>query len=161
VLLSRVNNAYIEISLGVMVLLYLIKRLRPTNTPSIGRVEHAPYYGFLAGVVHGSTGLSGVVGPPYMHALNLPRPVFVVATGSMFTLFSLMQAPVLFSLGLFHKEALTISLAILPFAFLGLYVGGLIGARMQSDMVSRLVLGVLGVTALLPIFSGLRSLFLS
>lgn len=160
VMLSRVNHAYIEIILGSLVLLYLANRLRPAAAPRIGRPDLAPQYGFLAGVVHGSTGLSGLVGPPYMHALNLPRPVFVFATGSMFTLFSLMQAPVLFSLGLFHKEAVWISLAILPFAFGGLYLGGVIGARLRSDTFSHLVLGVLGVTAILPIFNGVRSLLL-
>ncbi|MGJ8610559.1 MAG: sulfite exporter TauE/SafE family protein [Octadecabacter sp.] len=159
VMLSRINNAYIEIALGVMVLAYLVNRLRPAAAPRVGRPDLGPYYGFLAGMVHGSTGLSGLVGPPYMHAMNLPRPKFVFATGSMFTLFSLMQAPVLFSLGLFHQDAVWISLAILPFAFTGLYFGGVIGARMQSDTFSRLVLGVLGVTAILPIFNGLRSLF--
>jgi uncharacterized membrane protein YfcA len=159
VVLSRINNAYIEIVLGVLVLTYLVSRLRPARSSRGGRPELAPYYGFLAGMVHGSTGLSGLVGPPYMHALNLPRPTFVFATGSMFTLFSLMQAPVLFSLGMFHKEALLISIAILPLAFAGLYLGGVIGARMQSDSFSRMVLGVLGVTGILPIFNGLRSLF--
>ncbi|MBU2993366.1 sulfite exporter TauE/SafE family protein [Octadecabacter sp. 1_MG-2023] len=160
VLLSRINNAYIEIALGVMVLAYLVSRLRRAGAKRRARPDLAPAYGFLAGVVHGSTGLSGLVGPPYMHSLNLPRPEFVFSTGSMFTLFSLMQAPVLFSLGLFHEEALWISIVILPFAFGGLYLGGLIGARMQSDTFSHVVLGVLGVTAILPIFNGLRSLVL-
>lgn len=159
VILSRINNAYIEIVLGVLVLTYLISQLRPARAPQGGRPELAPYYGFLAGMVHGSTGLSGLVGPPYMHSLNLARPTFVFATGSMFTLFSLMQAPVLYSLGMFHNEALLISIAILPLAIAGLYLGGVIGARMQSETFSRLVLAVLGVTAILPIFNGLRSLF--
>ncbi|MGY3437306.1 TSUP family transporter [Marinovum sp. KMM 9879] len=158
VALSQVNDAYIEIALGSMVLLYLASQLRPASGGHPARPERAPLFGFLAGVVHGSTGLSGLVGPPYLHSLNLARPAFVFAAGSMFTVFSLMQAPVLAALGLFEKEAVWISVLVLPMAFAGLYLGGIIGARMQSQTFSRVVRVVLAVTAILPIASGLNSL---
>lgn len=156
--LSRVNDAYIEIALGSMVFLYLSRQLRPSKSARPARPRLAPAFGFLAGVVHGATGLSGLVGPPYLHSLNLARPAFVFAAGSMFTLFSLMQAPVLGALGLFQQEALWTSVLVLPMSFAGLYLGGLLGARMQSQTFSRVVLVVLAVTAILPIASGLNSL---
>jgi uncharacterized protein len=161
--LSRVNDAYVEIALGIMVLIYLASRLRPrqainVEAPATRRTSLAPVFGFLAGVVHGSTGLSGLVGPPYLHSLNLPRPTFIFAAGAMFTLFSLMQAPVMAALGLFRVEAVSISLLVMPLALLGLQIGGWIGARMKSPTFSRAVLVVLAITAALPITNGIRSL---
>ena len=156
--LSRVNDAYVEISLGIMVLLYLTSALLPAAPRVGGKRSQAPAFGFLAGTVHGATGLSGLVGPPYMHALKLDRPVFVFAAGSMFTLFSLMQAPVLFAFGLFEEEGLRISFLVLPFAFVGLYLGGLIGARMKSQSFSRAVLVVLALAAIMPIVNGVKGL---
>ena len=156
--LSRVNDAFLEIALGVLVLGYLVTRLRPPAAAPAAPIGFAPAFGFAAGVVHGATGLSGLVGPPYFHALNLGREGFVFAAGAMFTLFSLMQAPVLVAFGLFRAESIWISLAVMPLSFLGLYLGGLMGARMQSRAFSRAVLAVLCLTAILPVVNGLRSL---
>lgn len=64
VILSRLNHAWIEVALGGMVLAYLASRLRPAQAPRLGHRGHAPYYGFLAGMVHGTTGLSGLSGRP-------------------------------------------------------------------------------------------------
>ncbi len=158
VALSRINDAYVEIALGAMVLSYLAYRLRPKRNPVAARPDLAPGFGFLAGLVHGATGMSGLVGPPYMHSLHLPRPEFVFSAGAMFTLFSLMQAPVLGALGLLLPQALGISVLVLPMAFLGLWIGGKIGTRMQSQTFSRAVLVVLGITAVLPIINGMRAL---
>lgn len=158
VALSRVNDAYLEILLGGMVLAYLATRLRPVPAGRVARPGLAPIFGFLAGIVHGATGLSGLVGPPYLHSLNLPRAKFVFATGSMFILFSLMQAPVMALVGLFEPSAIWISMAVLPLSFLGLAIGGWIGARLQSEAFSRLVMAVLAVTAVLPIINGVRGL---
>jgi uncharacterized membrane protein YfcA len=141
-----------------MVLSYLAYRLRPKRNPVAARPDLAPGFGFLAGLVHGATGMSGLVGPPYMHSLHLPRPEFVFSAGAMFTLFSLMQAPVLGALGLLLPQALGISVLVLPMAFLGLWIGGKIGTRMQSQTFSRAVLVVLGITAVLPIINGMRAL---
>ncbi|MDN3722334.1 hypothetical protein QW131_31770 [Roseibium salinum] len=116
-----------------MVLSYLATRLRSKRIAAVARPDLAPGFGFLAGLVHGATGLSGLVGPPYMHSLHLPRPAFVFAAGSMFALFSLMQAPVLGALGLLQPQALGISMLVLPMAFLGLWIGGKAGTRMQSQ----------------------------
>ncbi|MEM1130952.1 MAG: sulfite exporter TauE/SafE family protein [Pseudomonadota bacterium] len=156
-MLSQFDNAYIEIALGCMVLLYLASRLGPRAGHG-GRTDRAWAFGLLAGAVHGATGLSGLVGSPYLCSLNLPRPAFVFAIGAMFTAFSLIQAPVLILFGLFETDALRVSLFVLPVAFLGLYLGGLIGGRMEAQKFSRLVFAVLTITAILPIVNGVRSL---
>ena len=157
-ILARINNAYIEIALGVMVLAYLASRLRPSAPNAVGNQKIAPAVGVLAGSVHGATGLSGLIGTPYVHSLGLARPAFVFAVGSMFTLFSLMQAPILIFFGLFEISSLWLSVVVTPFTFAGLYFGGLVGGQMQSATFSRVVMVVLGVTAVMPILNGVRSL---
>lgn len=157
--LSWIRDAYLEVALGGLVLSYLALRLiGTTGVPRWASPRTAPLVGALAGTVHGATGLSGLVGTPYLHAMALPRPVFVFCNGAMFTLFSSMQAPTLWALGLYQPSAIWIGAMTLPAAFAGLWIGARIGARLNTEAFSRAVLVVLAVAAIIPIWNGLREL---
>lgn len=158
--LSWVRDAYLEIALGGLVLTYLVLRLRGSaGVPRWASPRLAPFVGAAAGAVHGATGLSGLVGTPYLHAMSLPRPVFVFCNGAMFTLFSSMQAPTLWALGLYHPSAIIIGALTLPAAFGGMWIGTKLGARLKTEAFSRAVLIILGVAAIIPVWNGLRDLF--
>lgn len=157
--LSWVRDAYLEIALGGLVLSYLLVRLRGSDgVPKWASSRLAPGVGAAAGAVHGATGLSGLVGTPYMHAMSLPRPVFVFCNGAMFTLFSSMQAPMLWALGLYQASAIWVGLLTLPAAFLGLWIGSKLGARLNTEAFSRAVLIILAIAAIIPVWNGLRDL---
>lgn len=160
--LSWIREAYLEIALGGLVLIYLLMRLRGSSgVPNWASPRLAPVVGAAAGAVHGATGLSGLVGTPYMHAMSLPRPVFVFSNGAMFTLFSSMQAPTLWALGLYQPAALWIGPLTLPAAFGGVWIGTKLGARLNTEAFSRAVLFVLGIAAIIPVWNGLRDLLAS
>lgn len=157
--LSWIRNAYLEIALGGLVLTYLLVRLRGSpGVPRWASPRLAPVVGGAAGVVHGATGLSGLVGTTYMHAMALPRPVFVFCNGAMFTLFSGMHAPILWVFGLYEPSAIIIGALTLPAAFGGMWIGTKVGARLNTVAFSRAVLIILGVTAIVPVWNGLRDL---
>ena len=156
VALSWIRDAYLEIALGGLVLFYLATR---TRGPKVASTRVAPAIGLAAGAVHGATGLSGLVGTPYLHALQLDRPAFVFCNGAMFTLFSALHVPTLASLGLYQVSAIWMGLLALPAAFLGIWIGGRLGARLTRAGFSRVVIIVLAGAAVIPIMNGLRELF--
>ncbi len=158
--LSWIRDAYLEIALGGLVLSYLLLRLRGSagETPLWASTRLAPVVGGFAGAVHGATGLSGLVGTPYLHAMSLPRPAFVFANGAMFTLFSSMQAPTLWALGLYQPTAIWMGFLTLPPVILGLWIGNTLGARLRSEAFSNAVLGILAIAAIIPVWNGLRAL---
>ena len=158
--LSQVRDAYLEIALGGLVLSYLAVRMRGARgvRPRWANTRLAPVFGGIAGAVHGATGLSGLVGTPYFHALALNRPVFVFCNGAMFTLFSALQAPTLWALGLYQPSAIWMGALALPAAFIGLWIGGTLGARLKSEAFSRAVLIILALAAIIPVWNGLRDL---
>lgn len=158
--LSWVRDAYLEIALGGLVLVYLALRLRGKTgvQPRWASHRFSPLAGGLAGTVHGATGLSGLVGTPYLHAMSLPRPAFVFANGAMFTLFSALQAPTLWALGLYEPYAIWIGVLTLPVVIAGLWVGSTLGARLKSEAFSTAVLIILACAAIIPVWNGLREL---
>lgn len=159
-LLGYIREAILEIAVGALVLVYLATRGQRRKRPGAGGhpSRFAPLFGFTAGAVHGATGLSGLVGTPYFHALDLARPTFILCNGAMFTLFSILHGPTLTSLGLYQASGVWIGLAALPTAFLGLWLGGRIGRRLNAERFSRVVVTILGLTAIIPIWNGLRDI---
>jgi uncharacterized membrane protein YfcA len=160
ILLGQIRDAYLEIAVGGLVLVYLAMRNRGKArqpTPERSR-RFAPVFGFAAGAVHGATGLSGLVGTPFFHSLNLARPTFILCNGAMFSLFSILHGPTLTGLGLYQASGVWIGIVALPAAFLGLWLGGHIGRRLDADRFSRVVIGILGLTAIIPIWNGLRDI---
>ena len=158
--LKSIEDAYLEIILGSLVLFYLLSRSRKRNavlTPK-RQVKLAPYVGGLAGAVHGSMGLSGLIGTPFFHASSLARPAFIFNNSAMFTVFSVLHIPALATVGLYQSSALLIGLiAMLP-AFAGLWIGSFLGERLQASTLPILVQGMLTISAVLPIWNGITHL---
>jgi len=160
VLLKNINNAFLEIALGCLVLSYLLRSTRSQSTMSPERTNIlAPYMGGVAGVVHGTTGLSGMVGTPFFLATGIARPAFIFCNSMMFILFSSLHLPALAMVGLFDKSAFFIGvLAVVP-AFGGLWLGNRFGENVKDTTFLKLVQATLAVAAILPIWNGLSKLF--
>ena len=159
-LLKHIEDAYLEILLGSLVLLYLLIRSRKGGVTLSARQRDmlAPTVGGFAGLVHGTTGLSGMVGTPYFHAAGLARPAFIFSNSLMFTVFSMLHMPALATVGLYQASAIPIGLIVMVPAFVGLWLGGLAGDRLKAATFSKLVGAVLAMAAILPIWNGLRQI---
>lgn len=153
--LKSIENAYLEIILGCLVLYYLFKQ---TNaglhlTPQ-RQIRLAPVAGGAAGMAHGAMGLSGLVGTPFFYAAGLARPEFIFSNSLMFILFSMLHMPALAVAGLYQTSALVIGLIVVIPAFAGLWIGGLLGDRLKASTFPILVKGMLAIAAILPIWHG-------
>lgn len=158
-LLKNVNNAYLEVALGCLVLTYLLRSTQKRDELSPERSKTlAPLSGGVAGVMHGSTGLSGMVGTPFFHAAGLTRPAFIFCNSMMFIVFSSLHMPALALVGLYQQSAFVIGLLAMAPAFVGLWVGTRIGENVKDTTFPKLVQGLLAIAAILPIWNGLSKL---
>jgi len=158
--LRGIENAYLEVLLGCLVLYYLysIRRKDSYNLSNDRLNTLTPPVGGIAGAVHGMMGLSGLVGTPFFHAAGLARPEFIFSTSVMFIVFSTLHMPTLAAVGLYQLEGMFIGLlAVIP-AFLGLWLGGLAGDRLKATTFPILVQIMLAIAAILPIWNGLSNL---
>lgn len=148
-LLASVDAAWLEATLGGIVILYLALRLaHPAFALSrAAGARVAPFTGLASGLLHGTTGISGPVSITYFHAMTLPRAEFIFCTGSMFLMFTLIQIPLLASAGILTGASALTGLLCLPAVALGLAAGGRIARHVKPAVFDKLVLAVLAFTA--------------
>ena len=157
-LLASVQPQYLEAAVALVLAAYVALRI---TSPAFGlgadRARRmAPGVGLAAGMLQGATGLSGPIGITYFHAMRLGRPHFILATGSMFLLFSSLQVPLLGVIGAADAATLRIGLMCLPAMAAGLIVGNRLAARLKGRVFDWLVLGVLCWTSLSLLYRALR-----
>lgn len=158
-LLTRIENAYFEVILGSLVLFYLFTQHRggARLTPQ-RQLALAPAVGGVAGLVHGTMGLSGLIGTPFFLSSGMARPAFIFANSLMFITVAALHMPALAAAGLYQPSAIWIGLlAVLP-AFAGLWIGEALGERLKASTFPILVKAMLTIAAILPIWNGLSQL---
>jgi uncharacterized membrane protein YfcA len=159
-LLKHIEETYLEILLGCLVLLYLVinQRKGGRTLSEVQRDRLSPFIGGMAGMAHGTMGLSGLIGTPYFHAIGLTRPAFIFSNSVMFTVFSALHVPALGAAGLYQASAVPVGLIVIVPAFLGLWLGGVLGDRLKASTFPILVKVMLAIAAFLPIWNGINHL---
>ncbi|MBM9593168.1 sulfite exporter TauE/SafE family protein [Roseitranquillus sediminis] len=148
-MLASVPSALLEVALAVMLVVYLVLRLA---NPGL-RLGHlvarrlAPGVGLASGLLHGATGISGPIAVTFFHALRLPREDFILATGTMFLGFTVVQLPALAAAGILGSQAVVVGLLGLPAVAAGLMLGNIAARKVDTRLFDRLVLIVLAWTA--------------
>lgn len=105
-------------------------------------------------------GLSGVWGPPtvaYLTAVNTPKTEHMRAQGVIYALGAVALAGAHLQTGVLRAETLPLTLAILPCALLGLWIGFKLQDRIAQDtfrMATLIVLVVAGANLLRRAFMG-------
>tara|TARA_R110002124_G_scaffold48148_7_gene142428 strand:- start:822 stop:1583 length:762 start_codon:yes stop_codon:yes gene_type:complete len=161
--LKYIEEAYLEVLLGCMVLFYLFvsQRKGSETLPVVQRDKLSPVIGGFAGMAHGATGLSGLIGTPYFHAIGLTRPAFIFCNSIMFTVFSALHMPAMAVAGVYQPSAVPIGVIVILPAFAGLWLGGFWGGRLKASTFPIIVKAMLTIAAVLPIWNGLSRLFLA
>lgn len=119
---------------------------RPKIGARSNRIEAA--VGGFAGFIGG---LSGVWGPPtaaYLTAIDLPKKDHIRAQGIIYGMGALALAGAHTQTGVLRAETLPLTLAILPFALVGLWVGFQLQDRIAQHTFRRAMLVVLVVAGL-------------
>ncbi|MBF9036117.1 TSUP family transporter [Rhodobacterales bacterium HKCCE2091] len=149
VILANVHEAWLELILSVLLAVYIAMRLLRSvaRLGDRGATAVAAPAGLAAGLLHGTTGISGPLSITFFHAQRPERPEFILATGLVFLVFTLVQIPMLGATGIFGAEAALAGLAGLPAVAAGLWLGNRLARRMSARVFDRLILAVLCWTA--------------
>lgn len=125
-------------------------RLRPELT----RVTSPPV-GLAAGLLQGTTGMSGPIISTYLHGFRLDKAVYVVSITTIFQIFALAQAATFGAVGLYTAERLTLSLISLIPVMLVLPLGTRVADRLSRRTFDVVVIFVLLASATKLVYDAL------
>ena len=159
-ILASVDEVWLETTLAIMLLGYVVLGIAKPDLSldAIRAAKIAVPGGLAAGLLHGATGISGPIAITFFHAQRLRREGFILATGSVFLGFTLVQIPMLGATGILSAEAVLIGAIGLPAVALGLWLGNRLANYVDAALFDKLVLAVLGWTALALIWRAWGSL---
>ncbi len=118
----------------------------------IERYHPKRWHGWIFGSCSGFTStLAHAGGPPvtmYLLPQHMDRQLFVGTTVWLFALMNALKLPPYYALGLFPKENLTLSFALMPLVPLGVGLGVWMNKVTSDRLFNRLVYGILLVTGI-------------
>jgi len=112
----------------------------------------AAFLGILAGITTMMANAAGAVVILYLMAMRLPKIQFVGTSAWFFFLVNCFKVPFSSSLGLIHRETLTLNLILAPAVLLGGFLGLWILQRIPQRRFTQLVLGLTWLSALRLMF---------
>jgi uncharacterized protein len=147
--LQALDSRVLGLVVAGVILLYVVIVLARSDValpPALTRYTSPPV-GLVAGMMQGSTGMSGPVVSTYLHSYRLGKETFVVSVVTLFQVYALTQAVTLVSLGLYTTRLLVESLlALLPLAA-AVPLGAWFSGRLSRRGFDVFVLVVLLLTA--------------
>ena len=154
-ILVSVDDRVISLVLALAVIGYIIWYL---VNPQVKLGEQtaqrlAPPMGFLAGGLHGATGISAPIVGTFFHSLGLMRTSFIIAVTVPFFVLGAVQIASLAFLGAYDSERLVAgAIAIIP-ALVVLPPAARVGEKVSHQTFQYLVLAVLGAAAVRLLWS--------
>lgn len=149
-LLGTLPERYLIFSLGVVLLIYFVLKIRNPNftvSPALAQ-KLAPFTGIGTGILQGATGISAPIGVTFIHAMGLGRAVHVYAVSAMFLLLGVIHLPSLFISGIMKPDwALEAVLALIPIAIF-MPLGQRVSGKLSRKAFDRLILIFLGLMGL-------------
>lgn len=152
---SVVNQGYVKIAVGTIALwfaaisLFNINAKRQAKPMGVGQ-------GLFFGVLSGFTSfVAHAGGPPikgFLLSQNLPKSPFVATNSVFFFVMNQMKLVPYFFLGQFSAENLTMSLYLLPFVPIGIFLGYQLHRVISQKYFTRLVSSLL-------VFAGVKLLY--
>lgn len=137
--LKVLDPRWLSLALAGVIVLYLTVRIARPGFALPARVTRvtSPPVGLAAGVLQGSTGISGPLLTVYLHSMRLRKQVFVVSLVTMFLVIAAVQAIMLAGLGLYDWERLGQSVLALVPIMIVLTVGTRVADRLPSWRFDR------------------------
>lgn len=149
-LLASLETSWSGAALGVALIVYATFAVAAPRFHVPERAERwlAPPTGLCTGLVTGATGVFVFPAVPYLQSLRLPPDAFVQALGLAFTVSTLALALGLFAHGAFAPSHALLSLATLPPALAGLWLGQRLRRRIAPARFRRWTLATLSLLGL-------------
>lgn len=156
-LLKSLDAAVLSLILAGMILLYVavfIFRPHVSIPPNITRFT-SPGVGAAAGILQGSTGISGPILITYLHSFRLPKEAYVFSLTLLFQVYAVVQGIALVGIGLFTQRRLIYSLLSLLPILLFLSIGSRVAKRVSRRTFDYLILLLMFGSAVKLIYDGL------
>lgn len=158
--LATLDPALLSLTLAAVGILYValfLSRFEVRLSPRLTRYVSPPV-GLAAGMLQGSTGISGPLLTTYLHAFRLTRSPFILSIVTLFNLFAVAQVAALFRLDLFTPTRLVESaLALVPMMIF-LPIGARFSARLSQQRFDRYLITLVSISAVLLAWDGITGL---
>jgi uncharacterized membrane protein YfcA len=156
-ILTALDDRVLSLALASVIGLYVIVFFaRPdfSLAPSLTRYSSPPL-GFTAGLLQGSTGISGPLVSTYLHAFRLDKETYVLSVTTVFMVFAVVQAVALAILDLYNANRLIESLvALVPImAMLGL--GTRLTRRLSRRTFDLIILALIVASGIKLVYGAL------
>jgi uncharacterized membrane protein YfcA len=155
-LLASLDTGIIGLVVGVTAMAFTIVALKGQAIDirdQAGRLT--PFVGTLAGILNGTTNISGPLVAIYLRCLQLDKRTFVGAINLLFTCTGLVQIASYVQLGLYTSESLTLSMGACIPILVGIVIGMRANFLMGQKLFDRAVLVLIFISGLRLILSTL------
>lgn len=147
------NERILKIGLGLIAVAFVVFQL--TRTLILKRFESSKPSRFWAAILGTTSGftstLAHVGGPPMMIYLlpqNLPKDIFVGTNAILFFIINLLKLLPYALLGLLSVSNLSLSLVLIPVAFIGIRLGVFLNRRVSQKGFTLFIYAMLLITGL-------------
>jgi uncharacterized membrane protein YfcA len=144
-LLTTLDDRFLSLALASAIALYVAVTLVHPNfrlRPTVTRYSSPPV-GLAAGLLQGSTGMSGPLLSTYVHAFRLDKETYVLTVTTIFLVFSLVQTAAFAILGLYTEVRLAESLLALVPIMIMLEMGTRLTQGLSRRAFDLIILAVL------------------
>jgi uncharacterized protein len=144
-LLTTLDDRILSLALAFVIALYVVVVLAHPSfslRPAVTRYSSPPV-GLAAGLLQGSTGMSGPLLSTYVHAFRLDKEAYVLSVTTIFLVFSIVQTVAFTILGLYTESRLGESLLALVPIMIMLEIGTRLTQGMSRRAFDLMILAVL------------------
>jgi uncharacterized membrane protein YfcA len=144
-LLTTLDDRVLSLVLASVIALYVVIFLTNPSfnlRPAVTRYSSPPV-GLVAGVLQGSTGVSGPLLSTYLHAFRLDKETYVLSVTTMFLVFSIVQTVALAILGLYTEARLGESILALVPIMITIQIGTRVTHGLSRRAFDLMILAVL------------------
>jgi len=142
--LSVVPNGVLLALVSIYIFLYLAFETRSDVAEAwAAKSGSGVIIGAIAGILGGTTGMSGPPIVTYVHARNLRKRNLVSALAMFFMTIAIVRIPSMYLIGLFGVPELAFSLVFIAPIFLGVYAGSVARSHISQVKFEWLIRGVL------------------
>ncbi|MEM8860910.1 MAG: sulfite exporter TauE/SafE family protein [Chloroflexota bacterium] len=145
------SEALLKVGIGTIAILFIVFQLaRDFIFNRIDGTLLPDWLGITLGTTAGFTStIAHVGGPPfqiYVIPQKLPRDIFVGTNAWFFWAVNLLKLIPFWFLGLLTVGNLTITFALVPFVFVGVFFGVWLNGRVRQDVFNWIIYSLMGIT---------------
>lgn len=158
--LATLDPALLSLALAAVGALYVtlfLSRFEVRLSPRVTRIASPPL-GLAAGMLQGSTGISGPLLTTYLHAYRLPRSPFILSIVTLFNVLAVAQVVALVQLDLYTPSRMIESLLALLPMLVFLPLGARFSARLSQQRFDRALIVLVSVGVVLLAWEGVTGL---